>query len=61
MLPDLFLRAHHSIVVNLNFVTHFVRGDGGYIKMQTGEELPVSIKKRNRVLQVRIAEKSVAR
>jgi two-component system, LytTR family, response regulator len=49
--PDLFLRTHHSIVVNLNFVTHFVRGDGGYIKMQTGEELPVSKSRKEIVLE----------
>ena len=48
--PDLFLRTHHSIVVNLSFVTHFVRGDGGYIKMQTGEELPVSKSRKEMVL-----------
>lgn len=51
LLPvDLFQRIHHSTVVNLSFVTHFVKGDGGYIKMQTGEELAVSKSKKEAVL-----------
>lgn len=52
LLPhDLFQRTHHSIVVNLSFVTHFVKGDGGYVKMQTGEELPVSKSKKETFLE----------
>jgi two-component system LytT family response regulator len=47
---DLFLRIHHSTVININFVTHFVKGDGGYIKMQTGEELTVSKSRKEAVL-----------
>ena len=49
--PDLFQRIHHSTVINLNFVTHFVKGDGGYIKMQTGEELTVSKSRKEMVLE----------
>jgi hypothetical protein len=48
--PDLFMRIHHSTVVNLNNVTHFVRTDGGYIKLQTGEQLTVSKSKRDVVM-----------
>jgi len=52
LLPqDLFLRIHHSTVVNLNYVTHFVRSDGGYLKLQTGEELPVSKSKKENVME----------
>ena len=51
LLPeDLFQRIHHSTVVNLKYVTHFVRSDGGYVKMQTGEELAVSKSKKEAVL-----------
>ena len=47
LLPaDLFQRIHHSTVVNLGFITHFVRTDGGYVKMQTGEQFPVSKSKK---------------
>ena len=52
LLPnDLFQRIHHSTVVNLNYVTHFVRSDGGYVKLQTGEQLTVSKSKKEAVMQ----------
>lgn len=52
LLPtDLFIRIHHSTVVNLGFITHFVRSDGGYVKLQTGEQLIVSKSKKESVLE----------
>jgi two-component system LytT family response regulator len=53
LLPsDIFQRIHHSTVVNLNYVTHFVRSDGGYLKLQTGEELTVSKSKRDALMEI---------
>ncbi len=49
--PDLFIRIHHSTVVNLGFITHLVRTDGGYVKLQTGEQLVVSKSKKEAVLE----------
>lgn len=52
LLPkDLFQRVHHSTVVNLQFVTHFIRTDGGYVKLQTGEQLTVSKSKKEAVME----------
>ena len=52
LLPaDIFQRIHHSSVVNLNYVTHFVRTDGGYVKLQTGEQLTVSKSKKESVME----------
>jgi len=52
LLPsDLFQRIHHSSVVNLGFVTHFVRADGGYLKLKTGEELTVSKSKKEALME----------
>jgi two-component system LytT family response regulator len=52
LLPhSLFQRIHHSTVVNLEYVTHFVRSDGGYVKMRTGEDLSVSKSKKDVVLE----------
>lgn len=52
LLPaDLFQRIHHSTVVNLDYVTHFVRSDGGYVKLQTGESLIVSKSKKEAVME----------
>ena len=52
LLPqDLFQRIHHSTIVNIDFVTHFVRSDGGYVKLKTGEELTVSKSRKEAVLE----------
>ncbi|MBK8087644.1 MAG: response regulator transcription factor [Chitinophagaceae bacterium] len=52
LLPkDLFQRIHHSTVVNLQFVTHFIRTDGGYVKLLTGEQLTVSKSKKEAVME----------
>jgi len=52
LLPsDIFQRIHHSTVVNLHYVTHFVRSDGGYVKLQTGEQLTVSKSKKESVME----------
>ncbi|HEY0677026.1 MAG TPA: LytTR family DNA-binding domain-containing protein [Chitinophagaceae bacterium] len=52
LLPaDLFQRIHHSTLVNLKCITHYVRGDGGYVKIETGEQLPVSKSKKESVME----------
>lgn len=52
LLPqDMFQRIHHSTVVNLGFITHFVRSDGGYLKLRTGEQLPVSKSKKEGLME----------
>ena len=52
LLPvNLFQRIHHSTVVNLGFITHFVRSDGGYVKLQNGEQLPVSKSKKEGLME----------
>lgn len=52
LLPaDLFQRIHHSTVVNLGYVTHFIRADGGYVKLQTGESLIVSKSRKESVME----------
>lgn len=37
-----FLRIHHSFIVNLNEVTRYIRGDGGYVIMSDGATVNVS-------------------
>ena len=52
LLPvSLFQRIHHSTIVNLSFVTHFVRSDGGAVKIKTGEQLAVSKSKKESVME----------
>jgi two-component system LytT family response regulator len=47
--PEIFIRIHHSTIVNINAVTHYSRTDGGYVVMNTNEKLMVS-KARKEVL-----------
>ena len=52
LLPiDIFYRIHHSTVVNLGFITHFVKSDGGYLKLQTGVQLAVSKPRKEGLMQ----------
>jgi two-component system LytT family response regulator len=54
--PEIFIRIHHSTIVNLNAVTHYIRTDGGYVVMNTNEKLMVS-KARKEVLLERLGLK----
>ena len=49
--PGIFQRIHHSTILNIEYVTHFVRSDGGYVKMKTGEELTVSKSKKEAMME----------
>jgi two-component system LytT family response regulator len=37
-----FIRIHHSYIINLNEVTKYVRGEGGYVVMSDGTTVNVS-------------------
>ncbi|WP_229598198.1 7TM diverse intracellular signaling domain-containing protein [Runella aurantiaca] len=39
---DNFFKVHKSHIINLNFVTKYVRGDGGIVFMQDGSEVDVA-------------------
>jgi two-component system LytT family response regulator len=41
-----FFRIHKSYIVNLSHIQEYVRGDGGYVIMTNGAELPVSRRQR---------------
>lgn len=43
MLPqEIFVRIHHSTIININAITQYSRTDGGYVLMNTNEKLMVS-------------------
>lgn len=44
--PYQFVRVHHSHLVNLNEVSKYVRGDGGYVVMSDGQTVYVSKRKK---------------
>lgn len=46
-----FPRAHRSVLVNLNEVERYVRGDGGYLMMSDGKMIDVSRGKKEELLK----------
>ena len=49
--PEIFVRIHHSTIVNINAVTHYIRTDGGYVIMNTDEKLMVSKSRKETVMK----------
>jgi len=46
-----FFRIHHSYIVNLQYVTRYHKGRGGYLVLQSGMALPVSSARKDAFLQ----------
>lgn len=46
-----FIRTHHSFLVNMDHATRYEKGEGGYIVTSTGQSIPVSIRRKEQVLQ----------
>lgn len=46
-----FIRVHHSYIVNLNEVTKYVRGDGGYLRMSDDSMVDVSRSRKTALLK----------
>lgn len=45
-----FIRVHKSHLVNLNYIDRFNKAEGGYIVMKDGSDVPVSQRKRDKLL-----------
>ena len=50
-LASLFALVHHSYLVNLNEVSKYVRGEGGYLLMSTGSTVNVSRTRKEALLK----------
>lgn len=50
--PHGFSRIHQSHLVNSNYIHAFIKKDGGYIKMNNGDEVPVSVRKKAEVMEL---------
>jgi two-component system LytT family response regulator len=46
-----FIRVHHSYLVNLNDVTKYIRGEGGYLVMSDGTTVNVSRNRKDMLLK----------
>ena len=48
ILPDsIFCRIHYSHIINVNFVKKYFKGRGGYVEMEDGTSIEVSVRKKN--------------
>lgn len=45
-----FLRTHHSHLINMEFVREYVKGEGGYLVMTDGSEVPVAVRRKDLLL-----------
>jgi two-component system LytT family response regulator len=48
--PEIFQRIHHSTLINVTYVSQFLRSDGGYIVLKNGEKLSVSKAKKEALM-----------
>ena len=49
--PD-FFRVHNSYLINLNRISKFVRGDGGYVVMEDGATIGISRSRRQEFMEL---------
>jgi two-component system LytT family response regulator len=47
-----FLRVHQSHLINTKYIKEFIKSDGGYLILTDNCNVPVSVRKRNEVLEV---------
>ena len=46
-----FLRVHQSHLVNLQYISAFIKSDGGYLLLKNGENIPVSVRKKSKIIE----------
>jgi two-component system LytT family response regulator len=49
---DIFFRAHHSHIINLNYIKRYIKGDGGQIELQNGNYVDVSRRRKDEFLKI---------
>lgn len=53
LLPsDIFFRAHHSHLVNINFIHKYHKGKSGFIEMTDKSSIPLAARRRNEFLSI---------
>jgi two-component system LytT family response regulator len=46
-----FLRVHQSHLINTKYIKEFIKSDGGYLILKDKKNIPVSVRKRNEVIE----------
>jgi two-component system LytT family response regulator len=47
-----FFRPHQSFLVNLLYITKLDKSDGGFLILKNGTEVPVSLRRKKKLIQV---------
>jgi len=47
-----FIRPHKSHLINIKFIKSYIRQDGGYILMNDGTQIPVSRRKKDKIMEI---------
>lgn len=47
-----FIRVHHSHLINFTYLKEFIKKDGGYAIMCDNSQVPVSFRKRNKLMEM---------
>lgn len=50
--PYGYLRVHQSHLVNIQYISAFIKTDGGYLMLNNGENVPVSVRKKAEVIEI---------
>jgi two-component system LytT family response regulator len=50
LMPYRFFRVHNSHLINLNYISKYIRGDGGQVVMENGDVVDVSRRKKEQFL-----------
>jgi two-component system LytT family response regulator len=47
-----FLRVHQSHLINTSYIKEFIKSDGGYLILKDKSNIPVSVRKKNEVIEI---------
>jgi two-component system LytT family response regulator len=47
-----FIRPHKSHLINTRFISNFIRDEGGFITLSSGDKIPVSRRKKEKILEI---------
>lgn len=47
-----FVRIHQSHLVNLHYISAYIKTDGGYLMLKNGENVPVSVRKKTEIIEI---------
>jgi len=47
-----FIRIHQSHLINIDYVSEYIKSDGGYLMLKNGENVPVSVRKKTEIIEI---------